>query len=198
MVKKNSVASKHVICLAVVARHPIGIHFCGSVRALRFEDRFFALWRGGCAEHFTGGGLIIARLDAAFADCLQNANRAQPGNIASKHRQVKAHAHMALSSQVIDLIRSHTVNQVGEVPCVCHVTIMEVELDLPPITMWVMIDVVNPPCVESACSADQTVDFIAFIQQELRQVGTVLPCYSCNQCFFHNLFSHFNSYWVTT
>jgi hypothetical protein len=35
---------------------------------------------------------------------------------------------------------------------------------------------INPIRVESACPANEAVNFIAFVEQKLSQIGTVLPC----------------------
>jgi hypothetical protein len=46
----------------------------------------------------------------------------------------------------------------------------------------VFINVVDAVGVEGAGTANNSVDFIVFAQQQFRQIGTVLTGNSCNQC----------------
>lgn len=55
---------------------------------------------------------------------------------------------------------------------------------------WVVgikIKVVNSLGVECRGSSNQTVNFIAFGEQKLRQIGAVLTCDSSYECFFQRL-----------
>jgi hypothetical protein len=51
--------------------------------------------------------------------------------------------------------------------------------------MRILVDVVDPLRVERGSAALDAVDFIAFFQQKLRQVGAVLAGHASYQCFFH-------------
>ena len=49
--------------------------------------------------------------------------------------------------------------------------------------------VVDAGGVGDGCAADNTVDFIPLLQQELCQIGTILTSDTGNQCFFHVFYS---------
>ena len=53
---------------------------------------------------------------------------------------------------------------------------------------------VNTGGITDAVPPDQSVDLISFFQQKLCQIGAVLSCYSCDQCYFlHKIFLPFSA-----
>jgi hypothetical protein len=46
------------------------------------------------------------------------------------------------------------------------------------------IDVVDPIGVEATATPNDSMDFIAFFQQQLCQIRTILPCDTGDECFF--------------
>jgi hypothetical protein len=57
-----------------------------------------------------------------------------------------------------------------------------------------MVDMVNPAGVKGTGAADDAVHFVAFGQQQFRQIGTILSGDSCNERFFHACFTPFRFY----
>ena len=90
---------------------------------------------------------------------------------------------MALCSQVIDLVGldlAHQTDQTGGIGQVAVVQGDRVLLD----------QVVDTSGVGDGSTADNAVDFIPLLQQELCQIGTILTSDTGNQCFFHNFDPH--------
>lgn len=54
--------------------------------------------------------------------------------------------------------------------------------------MGILIDMIVAVGVESACPTDQSVDFIAFVQQKLRHIKAIPAGDACNWCFAHLTF----------
>jgi hypothetical protein len=52
-----------------------------------------------------------------------------------------------------------------------------------PILSW---DVVNPTPRGAGRPPKKTVDLISFVDEKLSEVGAILPCDSCNDCFLQN------------
>ena len=85
---------------------------------------------------------------------------------------------MALCSQIVDLIGldlAHQTDQAGGIGQVAVVQGDSVLLD----------QMVDTSSVGDGSPADDAVDFIAFLQQKLCQIGTVLTCDTSDKCFFH-------------
>ncbi len=56
--------------------------------------------------------------------------------------------------------------------------------------LGILVDVVDPLGVEERGTALDAVNFIAFVEQELGEVGSVLSGDSGDQCFFHAMFKN--------
>ena len=50
------------------------------------------------------------------------------------------------------------------------------------VNLIVSVKVTESGSFQRAGTTDKTVNFVAFVQQELRQVGAILACYSGNEC----------------
>ena len=57
-----------------------------------------------------------------------------------------------------------------------------------------LVDMIDARGVEAGGAADDTMNLVAFSQQQLGQIGTVLAGDACDECFFHECaFPHRNS-----
>ena len=61
---------------------------------------------------------------------------------------------------------------------------MQVQFDFAAVGMRIMVDVIDAAGVEGAGPANNSVNFIAFVQQQLCQVGAVLAGDAGNERFF--------------
>src|SRR5438309_2771594 len=105
VVEEDSVHGVNAVRLAVIHRRPVGVHLRASVRATRVEWRRFALRRRGAAEHLGRTRLVEARmLQPALAQCFEQPDGAERGNLGSVLWDVEADPDVALSTEVIDLV----------------------------------------------------------------------------------------------
>jgi hypothetical protein len=141
------------------------------------------------AVEFGGGGLIEAGLlaDAGLAQGLQEADGAEGHDVAGVLGDVEGDAHVALRAEVVDLVRGDLVHHLGEAAGVGEVAVMEQEAGADDVR--VLVEVVDALGVEARRAADHAVDLVAFGEQQLGEVGAVLPGDACDECAFHGVFS---------
>ena len=84
----------------------------------------------------------------------------------------KAHLHVALRAEVVDLVGPHVVEERGERTPVGEIGVVKKESGAG--LVEVLIDVIEPIGVKARGAAFETVDLVAFGEQELGQVGAVL------------------------
>ena len=184
VVEQDPVRCEYAVTLPVIPRHPVCKDLGSRVRAARLEGGDLALRRGRAAEHLTGRCLVEAGLDPALADRLQYADRAQSSNVRSVFGHVEAHAHVRLRRQVIDLLRLDAVDQFQHISRGGNIPIMQMQVR-PVLHMRIFIDMIDAVRVECAGTPDGAMHFVAFAQQQLRQVGAVLTGDPGDQRFFH-------------
>ena len=85
---------------------------------------------------------------------------------------------MRLGAEVVDLVRADIGQQTDQVRGIGEVTVVEVEAFV--IDLWVLVEVVDPVGVEVRGAALDPVDLVALLEQELREVRTVLAGYTCD------------------
>ena len=110
MVEEDAVGGVHAIGFAVIDGDPVAIELGDAIGAARIKRRALRL---GHFLHFAvklgGGGLIEAGglFHAENADRLEHPQRADRVGIGGIFRRLEADLHMALGSEVIDLVRLH-------------------------------------------------------------------------------------------
>jgi hypothetical protein len=85
---------------------------------------------------------------------------------------------MALSAEVVDLIRLHLLDDPDQVGAVGEIAVVEGEpgrLSLLTPLVRVLVEVIDPAGVEAARAPLDAVHLVALLQQQLRQVAAVLP-----------------------
>ena len=168
VVEQDAVGSVQPVAFAVVARNPVGVQLGRCIRAARLEGGALTLRGWGGSEHLAGGGLVVARLDAAFAHRLQDADGAQPCGIPGVLGHVKADAHMRLGCQVVNLLRANVVDHVQERIGSGDIAVVQVEMHRLAVGVRVMVEVVDAARVEGAGAADEAVNLVTLPQQQFR------------------------------
>ena len=87
MIEQNAATAENVITLAVIDRHPVRVQLGCTIGAARVERCGFVLRH--ClhfAKHFRGGRLVKSDSLVHDADCFQQIDRAQPGNLGRRDR----------------------------------------------------------------------------------------------------------------
>ena len=92
---------------------------------------------------------------------------------------------MALGAQVVNFIRSNVEHEVGQILPIGQVAIMQEQLVVR--FVRVLVNVIDPVGVESAATSNNAMDFIAFFEQQFRQVGSVLTGDPGDKCLFGHL-----------
>ena len=80
---------------------------------------------------------------------------------------------MALRPEVVNFIRLDLVQEAGQVRSICQITVVENEAGI--FLLPVPVEMVDALGVETGRPADDPVNFVAFFQEELGEVGAVLP-----------------------
>ena len=106
------------------------------------------------------------------------------GHVARVLRDVEAHAHVALRAEMIDFIRPDAVDEPREVQRVGKIAVVQEEAHA--VDVRIGVEVVDARGVEGAGAADDAVDFVALLEQQIGEVGAVLAGDAGDECFFHD------------
>ena len=87
---------------------------------------------------------------------------------------------MALRCKVVDLRRPNLTNEAGQAVAVGHVAMMQEEGLMHVVD--VAVEMLDPLRAERARPTHETVHLVAFVQQQVGQIGTVLAGDAGNQC----------------
>jgi hypothetical protein len=128
---------------------------------------------------------------AQDADGLQDAQGAQGVHVGRVLRRLEGDLHVGLRGQVVDLVRLDLLHDADEVGCIRQVSVVEEEAAA--LLVRVLIEVVDAVRVEEGGAALDAVDLVPLLQQELRQVGSVLPRDAGDQCAFGHVLPRLRS-----
>ena len=168
MIEEDAVAGEEIVAFAVVAGHPVSIYLSGCVGAPRMKGRGFALRGVGGAEHFTARSLVKASGDAGAAERFENPGRSEARNVARILWEVEAHPDVALRAEMVDLVRFDVINEVGQLFRVREIAIMKEEADIR--LVRVLVKMIDPSPVETARTADNAMDLIAFEEKKVSKI----------------------------
>ncbi len=176
VVEQDAVAGVHAVRLAVVDGDPVGVELGHRVRAARVERRRLAL-RGLLHEavELAGAGLVEAAvaLQAEQADRLEQSQRAQRVDVGGVLRALEADRDMAHRAEVVDLVGAHLLHDADQVGAVGEVAVVQ---DEPAVALVrVLVEVVDALGVERRGAALDAVHRVTLGQQQLGEVGAVLP-----------------------
>ena len=100
-------------------------------------------------------------------------------------RSLKADRHMALGTQIVDLVGLDLAEDAGEVGGIREIAVVQLQAGI-----WlvrILVDVINALGVEMRRPTLDAMDFIALLEEELRQVRAILARDAGDECFFHDL-----------
>ena len=177
MVEQDAVAGINAIGFAVVDRDPVGVHLGHRIRTSGVERGGFLL-RSFLHQtvEFGRRGLVETGLLLQFqdADGLQNAQTTQGINVRRVFGALKADRHMGLGAQVVDFIGLRFLNDANQVAGVGEVAVVQLEIGV--FYVRILVNVIDPLGVEGTGTAFDAVHDVAFFQEELGQIGSVLAC----------------------
>ncbi len=166
---------EQAVRVAVVLAQLVREHLGACVRAARNERRGLVLRRRRGAEHLARRRLVKARLriQARVAHRLQQTQRPQADRRGGVLGHVEAHAHVALRAQVVDLVRPYGLQHAPERAAVVEIAVVQAQAIVRRVR--VLVDGLEPLGVEGAGTTENAVNLVPFAQQQLGQIGTVLP-----------------------
>ena len=118
MVKEHAIAGVHAITLAVINGDPVAVQLGDGVGTTGVEGRGFLLGNLlNQAVQLAGAGLINLGFlrEAQHSNRLKNPQRAQRVTVSGVFGSLKTHRHVALSAEVIDLVRLDLLNDADQV-----------------------------------------------------------------------------------
>ena len=128
MVEQDPVAGKHLVAIAVIFRHPVGIQLGAGVRTPWLEMCLFVLrWRCRTVQ-FTARRLVKFYFVVATSCGFEDPGGTKACNITRIFRSVETDPDMALGTQVIDLNGPDIVHDRRKLFRIRQITIVKEDL----------------------------------------------------------------------
>ena len=197
VVEKDAVADVDAVGLAVVDGDPVGVELGDGVRAARVERRAFLLRRFlHQAVEFGGAGLVEAAFlsQAEDADRFEHAQGADAVGVGGVLGLFKADGDVTLRGEVVDFVGLNLLDDADQAAGIGEVAVMQDELAVG--LVRILIEVIDAVGVEERRAALDAVDLVAFVEQELGEVGAVLARDAGDQGYFAGG-GHGGCSWVT-
>ena len=176
MVEEDAVTGMDAVAFAVVDDDPVAVQFRHAVGAAGIEGRRFLLRDFlHLAEELARGGLIKTGLvlQADFLDRVDETERADGIDVGGVLGDLEGDFDVALRAEVVDLVRRGLLDQPVQVARIGQVAVVQEEAFVEQLA--VVVEVIDAARVERAGAADDAVYVIAFFQQLLGQIRSVLP-----------------------
>ena len=186
VVEEDAVAGIHAVGFAVVHGDPVGIHLGHRVGRARVERGGFRLGDFLDQPVELGGGRLV---EAGFlfepeeTDRFQQTQGADGIDVRGVFGGLEGDRHVGLGTQVVNFVRFNFAEDAGEVRAVREVAVVEAEARV--LDVRVFVNVVDTLGVEQRGAAFDAVDFIAFLEQEFGEVGSVLSGDAGDEGAFH-------------
>ncbi len=179
VVEEDARDPENVVAFPVVDRDPMAVDLGHAVGAAGMEGGQLGLGDLlDLAEHLRGGGLVEADARVDGADGLQHARDADGGELGGQHRLVPGGGHEAHGGQVVHFVGLDLLDDLADGILVEQVGLADMDA---------VLDVLDAVEFFHAGTADHAVDLVALLQQEIGEIGTVLPGDAGDQRFFgHN------------
>ena len=158
------------VALAVVHRDPVAVDLGDAVGAARVERRQLGLGRfADLAEHLRRARLVEADLRVDEPDRVEHPGHAESGRLAGEDRLAERRLDEGLRRQVVELIGLALAQDVDDRDLVKHLARDECDA---------VLDVRDALERDRARPADHAEHLVALVEEELREVRTVLPGYT--------------------
>lgn len=181
MVEEDAGAGKHVVCLAVFLDDPEAVELGDGVGAVGMEGGLLVLrnllhlavklGRGGLVEPAGLG-------KSALAYALEQTKHAGGVDVGGELRGVEADLHVALGSEVVDLVGFHLVEHLDDRHRVAEVGIMKMEVRM-------TLKMGDALAEVHGGTADSAVHVITFLKKQFGKERAVLTRDACDKSFFH-------------
>ena len=183
VVVKNSVADEEAVGLPVNPRQLGRESLRATIGAGWPERRFFGLRRVGCvAENLRARRVIKTQRLRLIARNLEQPQGCHRHFLGSGFRDFKTQADMALSCEMIDLRGLHPGKNAAQRRAIGQIAVMEKELVT--INGLIGAQMFDPGAEQVACSPNDTVNGVAFGEEQLGEVRAVLTGDTGDKCAF--------------
>ena len=181
VIEQDAARSVHVETLAIVYRRPVRKELRDAIRAARMEWRRFVLsFTLDQTEHFAGRRLIEASLRIVLPDRLEDVQRADTGYMRRENRLLPGCRDKALCAEVIHLRRLADLERAPN-----RTDIAEIAVDVLHLVRDAKL--AQSPQRIGTAPGQEAADAIAFAEQQLCEVCSVLPADSGNECRFSHV-----------
>ena len=175
VIEEDTVAGVDAVGLTVVDGNPVGVELGDGVGAARVEGGALLL-RGFLhqAVEFGGAGLVEAALlfQAEDADGFEYAQGADAVGVGGVFGLFKADRDVALRGEVVDFVGLHLLNDADQAAGIGEVAVVQDELAIG--LVLILLEVIDAVGVEERRATLDAVDFVAFVEEKLGEVGAVL------------------------
>lgn len=174
MVEENAVAGEDPVGLPVIHGVPMSRAFGCRVGGSRVERGGLRLRGRSRSEHLRRPGLVVPDVRPTGggdvgAHGLEEAEGAGGDDVGSVVRDFEGDGDMGLGGEVVDLVGEDGVEPAAEGGGVGEVGIVELHAGLVGI-VGIDVDVIDPLRIEIGRSANEAVDFIAFVEEKFSEV----------------------------
>jgi len=121
-------------------------------------------------------------MDAHLAHALQQPDGSQGDGVGAVLGNFKAHHHVTLSAQMIDLIRPNGAQQPSQRAAVSEIAAQKFKA----VRRAALEKMIDAPGVEAAGAPDQAEDPVVFLQEQLSKIRAVLPGQPGNERCTHH------------
>ena len=175
--KRMPLHAIHPVGLAVVHGDPVGVELGRAIRRARIEGRGLAsaASRAPCrtARKWTPGRSASSSPGRGCASPRGAAACRAPSEFGGVLRLLEGDRDVALRGEVVDLVGLRLLDHARQARGIGHVAVVQEELDA--LLVRILVQVVDAGGVEHRGAALDAVDHVALVEQELGQVGAVLP-----------------------
>src|SRR5207248_6752861 len=178
VIEQDAAGGVHAEAFAIVDGAPVGVELGYAVGAARVKRRLFVLdGLLDLAEHLAGRGLVVARLGIGEADGFEQVDGAESGDVAGEHGLHPGGGDEALRAEVVDLVHREVREAANE-----RRLVGEVAFDV--LDIVVDAEVAEAPRCVGRAPCQQSVNFVALLEEELGKIGSVLSGDAGNECSF--------------
>src|SRR5205807_4022163 len=173
VVKKNAVAGIQAVAFAIVHRRPVGKNFGNTVGTARPKGCLLRLRNYlRYVEHLAARCLVKTGADSSFANRFQNADGSDAGHIGGVFRNIEAYTNMALRAEMINFVRLQIIKQFHQINGVSQIAVMQKKSD--DVNVRIDIEMIDARGVEGASPSNYSMHLVAFSQQEISQITSIL------------------------
>lgn len=187
MVEKDAVGSEEIKTPSIVDGLKMGIRFSARVGRLRVKRGRFSLRRfEDLAIHFAAARLIHTYLLGLheLAGSLEHIQCADANGVQRIDRLIIRNTHVTLRAKVVDLVGLNRQHKIGERLAIRQIAVVQPQVLC---LVSVFVQVIDALRRKRAAAADHTVHPISFVQQDFREVASILAGDSRDECSFSHL-----------